>query len=75
MAQAGYTAAGPLNISSILVQDPNDPTKYLFSPTSLFSQVDGDTVQVAAAALANWFGSFSTLTLVLDTGIGGIVKL
>lgn len=66
LQQAGYTANGALTIQSLLVSDGNGG--YVPAPTALFSQVDGDTVRVSAAAVPNYFGSFDTLSLVFSTG-------
>lgn len=67
LAQAGYVANGTLKIETLLVSDGQGG--YVLAPTVLFSQVDDDTVRVSAAAVPNYFGSFDTLSIVVDMGL------
>ena len=66
LAQVGYTANGALTIDTLLVADGQGG--YVPAPTLLFSQVDDDTVRVSAAAIPNYFGSFDTLSVIVDVG-------
>lgn len=72
LAQAGYTGTAPFTITGLMVSD--GAGGYVPAPTNLFTQVDADTVRVTAANLANYFGSFDTLSIVLE-GTGGLVTL
>ncbi|HEX5371806.1 MAG TPA: SdrD B-like domain-containing protein [Aquabacterium sp.] len=63
--QAGYYPVQPIELLGAFVIENGEPVE---APTALFRTVGTDSVEVTAAAVANYNGSFDTLTLIIDTG-------
>ncbi|WP_338845578.1 SdrD B-like domain-containing protein [Massilia sp. W12] len=74
LTQAGYTGVGDLNIEGMAVLLPNGDESE--GNTPLFGLLDGQNVYVRPGAwAANWYGSFSTLELVVNLGDGDAITL
>ena len=71
MALAGFDPIEPVSLVATYVLENGN---YVEPPTPLFSIVDQDTILVSAANIANYYGSFVTLSLIGDTG-GNLVDL
>lgn len=68
LVAAGYTPTAPVTVTQALVTNPDGTISP--APTSLVRlTADGSGMTITASNEANWYGSLSSLNLVVEVGV------